>query len=215
MARAGPPLSDGIESPPHQGRWLRPCPEDVHRVVGRLPRFAGQTGNGRGGFGSKPGFNRKAGLGNRLITTPRRGILHEARLAKRRLADLATLPPPVQPRSVDGGIFFCVTSWMHVVTGGSATGRPWSCLWGTPEALKRVARGAKQPRVMGTPGVTYPGRGCRLPNLRTPAGVRIQIDTPFPGYVLRTTRGYRLQRLRRTDSCWQLETSHPETSLET
>ena len=29
-------------------------------------------------------------------------------------------------------------------------------------------------------------------------GCGFQIKTPFPGYVLRTTRGYRLQRLRRT-----------------
>lgn len=85
-------------------------------MVGRLPRFAGQTGNGRGGFGSKPGFNRNAGLGNRLITTPRRGILHEARLAKRRLADLATLPPPVQPLSVDRSIFFWPGNW-RLATG--------------------------------------------------------------------------------------------------
>jgi hypothetical protein len=31
--------------------------------------------------------------------------------------------------------------------------------WGTPEALKRVARGAKRPRELGLQGVTYPGRG--------------------------------------------------------
>jgi hypothetical protein len=36
----------------------------------------------------------------------------------------------------------------------------------TPEALKRVARGAKQPRVLGTEGGTYPDRGCRVRNLR-------------------------------------------------
>jgi len=71
------------------------------------------------------------------------------------------------------------------------------CILGTPEALKRVARGAKQPRVMGTHGVIYPGRGCSFRNLRTPPGCGFKIDTAFPGCVLRTTRGYRLQRLRR------------------
>jgi hypothetical protein len=81
----------------------------------------------------------------------------------------------------------------------------------TPEALKRIARGAKQPRVRVTQGVTNPGRGCRLPDLRTPPGCGFHFDTPFPGCVLRTTRGYRLQRLRRTD--WQLVTGNFSDSL--
>jgi hypothetical protein len=92
-----------------------------------------------------------------------------------------------------------VTSWMKVVTAGSDIGSPRGCLLGTPEALKRIAGGAKQPRVWVTQGVTCPGRGCRLPDLRTPPGCGFTIDTPFPGCVLRTTRGYRLQRLRRTN----------------
>ena len=80
----------------------------------------------------------------------------------------------------------------------------------TPEAFQQVARGAKQPRVPGTQGATYRGSGCRLTNLGTPPGCGFQINTPFPGCVLRTTRGYLLQRLRRTPFCklgtgdWQL-----------
>jgi len=36
-------------------------------------------------------------------------------------------------------------------------------------------------------------------DLRTPPGCGFQIDTTFPGCVLRTTRGYRLPSLRNED----------------
>jgi hypothetical protein len=41
-------------------------------------------------------------------------------------------------------------------TAGSVTWSPGSRILGTPEALKRVARGAKQPRVLGTQGTLTP-----------------------------------------------------------
>jgi hypothetical protein len=61
---------------------------------------------------------------------------------------------------------------------------------------------AGSPGCEATPGPecsksTYPGRGCSFPNLRTPLGCGFQRDASFPGCVLRTTRGYLLQRLRR------------------
>ena len=50
-------------------------------------------------------------------------------------------------------------------------------------------RCTRQPKSRGSqpPDSSPPLRGCGF-----------QIDTPFPGCVLRTTQGYRLQRLRRT-----------------
>jgi hypothetical protein len=53
-----------------------------------------------------------------------------------------------------------------------------------------------------------PGRGCSLPDLRTPLGCGFHFDTPFPGCVLRTTRGYRLERLRPplATGLWKLAT---------
>lgn len=44
---------------------------------------------------------------------------------------------------------------------------------GMQEALLRMERGAKQPRVRDAQGGTYPGRGSSLLALRTPAGVSI------------------------------------------
>jgi hypothetical protein len=85
-----------------------------------------------------------------------------------------------------------VAWWTKDVTAGSAAWSPGLCILGTSEALKRIARGAKQPRVLGTQGDAYPDRGCRFPNLRTPPGCGFQWDAKLPGCVLRTTRGYRL-----------------------
>jgi hypothetical protein len=79
-----------------------------------------------------------------------------------------------------------------VLTRRKGAGVPGS---GTPEALKRVARGAKQPRV-GVGKGHLPRQGLQHPKLRTPPGCVFQIDAPFPGCVLRTTRGYRLTSLR-------------------
>ncbi len=63
--------------------------------------------------------------------------------------------------------------------------------------------GAGSPGCEATPGPGYPRshlprQGLQTPGSSHPAGVRIPFSTPFPGCVLRTTRGYRLQRLRRT-----------------
>jgi hypothetical protein len=78
------------------------------------------------------------------------------------------------------GGFHPVVSRMRVVTTGFGTGSQASCRWGTPEALKRVALGAKQPRVKEAQGGTYAGRGCSLPGLRTAFGVRIPIQHALP-----------------------------------
>ncbi len=82
-------------------------------------------------------------------------------------------------RCSNGG-FHPVVSRMRFVTAGFGTGSQWSCRWGTPEALKRVARGAKQPRVKEAQGGINPGKGCSLPNLRTAFGVRIPIQHAIP-----------------------------------
>jgi hypothetical protein len=44
-----------------------------------------------------------------------------------------------------------------------------------------------------------------MPGLRTPLGCGFQFETPFPGCVLRTTRGYRLPSLRdaHTSEAWE------------
>ncbi len=69
-----------------------------------------------------------------------------------------------------------------------------------PEGFERIARGREAHPGLPWKRESNPGRGCSDPSLRTPAGVRLPKGHPFPGCVLRTTRGYLLQRLRRTDS---------------
>ena len=68
----------------------------------------------------------------------------------------------------------------------------------TPEALQPLARGAKQPRVTRSQGDTNPGRVAAPPNPRTAFGVRDDSNTKPRVGAPAPTRGYPLQRLRRT-----------------
>jgi hypothetical protein len=55
----------------------------------------------------------------------------------------------------------------------------WPCMRGTPEALQRIARGAKQPRVQSAQGGTYPG-GVAASRVSAPVpGCALQRDAPF------------------------------------
>jgi hypothetical protein len=73
-----------------------------------------------------------------------------------------------------------------------------------PEGISADTGSRSAPRVHVGKG-NNPGMGCSLPNLRTPPGYGFQTDTPFPGCVLRKTRGYRLPSLRdaRTPEAWE------------
>jgi hypothetical protein len=66
----------------------------------------------------------------------------------------------------------------------------------TPKAFQPVAPGAKLPGERSDRETIQPRRGCRAPILRTPPGCVSFSNAPFPGCVLRTTRGYPLPSLR-------------------
>jgi hypothetical protein len=87
----------------------------------------------------------------------------------------------------------------------SARGQ-FSVLESTPEALERLARGAQQPRETAK-RISNPGRVAARGDLRTAFGVRdLRRIKPRVGAVA-PTRGYRLQRLRRT-RVWKLATGN-------
>jgi hypothetical protein len=58
-----------------------------------------------------------------------------------------------------------------------------------------ATRGKKQPGENASKMKSTP-EGLQPPLLRTPAGVRLIFNAPFPGCALRTTRGYPLPSLR-------------------
>jgi hypothetical protein len=73
---------------------------------------------------------------------------------------------------------------------------PVPSLFGYAGGVEAGSPGSRSaPRVHVGKG-TNPGRSCSLPTLRNPPGCGFHSDTPSPGCVLRTTRGYRLRSLR-------------------